>query len=109
MRVVCNGGAIGRRILIMFGVVVVDDAIAGIEEQLEQGVRVGMLGAGAHFHGEHEEPNQGQCSDELRDAWTRQSRSGELETASGQRHGDIIRGAYFVPTDRTIPRGPDWT
>ena len=38
--------------------VVIHHAVAAVENQLQEGVRVGILGAGSHLHGEQEEKNE---------------------------------------------------
>jgi hypothetical protein len=45
-----------RRVVVF--VVVVEGAVAGIDEQLQHGVRVRVGGAGTHLHGQEEKQDQ---------------------------------------------------
>jgi hypothetical protein len=46
--------------------VVVNDAITRVQEELKQCVWVWVIGAGAHLHREHEEPDQGESLQQAR-------------------------------------------
>lgn len=58
----------GRVALVVNGVtvvgVVVDLAIAGVEQQLEERVGMRVIGAGAHLHGEQEKEYETQNADQ---------------------------------------------
>lgn len=86
----------------------VDPAVAGIQEQLEQGMRVDLLGTSAHLHWKHEKRNERQQANQLRQAGgpARETSWDELTKATGKKHDIFICGARINRAERTTPRAP---
>lgn len=57
-------GEIAPASIVTFTSVVVDRTVAGVEDQLQERMWVGMVCAGTHLHGEQQEENETKNEDE---------------------------------------------